>query len=380
MRVYLSSDTEITKEYFFSKNPLIQRVVIWIIGIFVLTAILWATFAKFEEVVKVSGLIRPTDNISSVSNAVTGRIQSVGYTKGQRVTKGQLLLSIDPTQLESQKEALLVELEHEKLQLDYLNAIHESINQNKNVIPKELSGAYLRYSVWEKELRKLNEVQRIKKRAWDNERKLPSSMTTIEKLKNLESEYYIAKNDYDNTNLSFKHDISSELESYSSSYSIKSAQLKQIEDALLFTKIKSPIDGVIQEKRELNANDWIQAGEALFNIVPIEDVKNKVEVYIPAKKAGKVKVGMKVKMRFPSLPYNEFGDCEGTILTIDPDVTQNNQGEAFFLVVTNMNKDKLEDKNGVSFPLKVGLQADVRIILSKKSLLLFLLEKMDLWY
>lgn len=141
-------------------------------------------------------------------------------------------------------------------------------------------------------------------------------MTTNERLKTVESEYKIAKREYETMDLSFRHDITKEIEEYTDSLRIKSSRLKQIEDSLLYTKIISPINGVIQEKKELNKNDWIQAGESLFNVIPIEDKSNKVELYVPARQAGKIRVGMKVKLKFPSLPYHEFGDCEGIINAI----------------------------------------------------------------
>lgn len=380
MRLYLSQDASLTQEYFFSKKPTSQKIFIWIITGILSAVAIWVSFAKFEEVIKVSGLIRPIDNISSVSNAVTGRIKEIDYKQGQQVKAGQMLLRIDPTQLESQKESILVQTDDDKKHLDYLNAIQGSIDNKKNIIPKEYVEAYLRYELWINTLKKLSEIRNMKYKAYKDEKKLPSSMTTTSKLRECESQYFIAGNDYENTRISFMHDIASEINSYTSSYEMNLAKLKQIEDSLLYTQITAPIDGIIQEKKAFNVNDWVQAGQELFNIIPIEKTNNKVELYIPAKQAGKIAMGMKVKMRFPSLPYHEFGGCEGKIVTIDPDVTKNTNGEAYFIVLADMEKSSLKDKNGGEFPLKVGLQTDARIILSEKTVLLFFLEKMNLCY
>lgn len=45
-----------------------------------------------------------------------------------------------------------------------------------------------------------------------------------------------------------------------------------------------------------------------------------------------------------------------------------------------MQDVNLKDKKGKEYPLKVGLQVDARIVLSKKTILKFILEKMNLWY
>ncbi len=205
-------------------------------------------------------------------------------------------------------------------------------------------------------------------------------MTTAAKLRELESEYLIAGNNYDETNLTFQHEIEAEIITLETSQKINENKLKQIKDSLLFTEVRAPIDGTIQELSSLNKNDWIQSGEKLFNIIPDEEKQTKVELSIPAKQAGKIEEGMTVKMRFPSLPYHEFGGTEGNIITIDPDITKSQNGEAFFLIKTNMKDIYLKDKKGKEYPLKVGLQVDARIVLSKKTILKFILEKMNLWY
>ncbi|MBO7637803.1 MAG: hypothetical protein J6S91_02395, partial [Treponema sp.] len=57
-----------------------------------------------------------------------------------------------------------------------------------------------------------------------------------------------------------------------------------------------------------------------------------------------------------------------------------NNGAAFFIVRTDMDKNSLTGKSGQEFPLRVGLQVDARIIVAKRTLLEFVLEKLNLWY
>lgn len=380
MKYYASETIPYTQEYFLKKTPLFQCIVIWVITTLILTTFMIISFAKFEEVIKVSGTIRPEDNISSVSNAVTGRIKSISYESGQNVSKGQLLLEIDPTQLEADKESLISQMEEEDKKLTALYQIKESIEAKKNKISKEYYEAYLRYELWQTNLSKLENIKNLNEEKYNQEKALPISMTTIAHLHELESEYLISCNNYDDYNLSFQHEIESEIVNFETSKKINNAKLKQIDDSLLFTKVRAPIDGIIQEITVFNENDWIQAGQQLFNLVPNDTVYSKVELSIPAKQAGKIESGMIVKMRFPSLPYHEFGGTDGKIITIDPDITKSQNGEAFFVIKTTLDKQTLQDKKGKQYPLKVGLQVDARIILSKKTVLQFILEKMNLWY
>ncbi|MCR4954701.1 MAG: HlyD family secretion protein [Treponema sp.] len=380
MKVYYPQTIPYTQEYFMRKKPSSQRAVIWIITIILVAAILFISFAKFEEVIKVNGYIRPQDNISSVANAVTGRIKSISYTSGQQVIKGQLLLEIDPIQLEAEKESLVTQIKEEQEKLSALYEIKNSIQKNENLINKNHCEAYLRFEIWKNSLLKLENIRNLNYEKYEQEKSIPPKMTTVSRLNDLESQYLISCNDYNNLNLSFQHDIENEIITYETAKKINEAKLLQIEDSMLFTKITAPIDGIIQEITAFNKNDWIQAGQQLFNIVPYGKEAVKVELIIPAKQAGKIEDGLKVKMRFPSLPYHEFGGAEGTILTIAPDANKKQNGDAFFVLKTDLDKNFLKDKKGREYPLKVGLQVDARIIVSKKTILKFVLEKMNLWY
>lgn len=380
MKIYTENTISYTQEYFIKKKPFSQNLIIWILCSLLLITLIIISFAKFEEVIKITGFIRPEENISSISNAVTGRIQSIEYKSGQTVKKDQLLLKIDPTQLEAEKESLESQIYEEKEKLIALYEIKESINKNKNIINKEHYEAFLRFEIWKNNLIKLENLRELNKKNYLQEKNLPKSMTTLSKLRELESEYLISCNNYNDYDLSFKHDIESEIIKLETSNKINNSKLKQINDSILFTEVRAPIDGIIQEISVFNKNDWIQTGQKLFNIIPDDIQLTKVELSIPAKQAGKIEKGMKVLMRFPSLPYHEFGGTEGTIITIDPDITTSQNGEAYFLIKTNIKNNSLTDKKGKEYPIKVGLQVDARVILSKKTILKFILEKLNLWF
>lgn len=380
MKAYDCSTLPFIQEYFLNRKTKVQQAFICIITILLVLILLFICFAPFEEVIKVKGYIRPDENISGVLNAVTGRIKNVSYSSGQIVEKGQLLLEIDPTQIEAEKESLLTLIEEENKKLISLYEIKQSIDLDQNIISIENYEAYLRYELWKTNLSKLENIKNLNLEKYKKEKSLPVSMTTTSILNELNSQYLISCDEYDNLYISFKHDIEQEITEYEISNKMNQSKLKQLEDSLLFTKICAPIEGIIQEVSVFNTGDWVQAGQLLFNIIPDEESATRVELVIPAKQAGKIEQNMKVKMRFPSLPYHEFGGTEGTIITIDPDVTKSQNGQAYFIIKTDIEKSSLSDKKGKTYPLKVGLETDARIILSKKTILQSILEKLNLWY
>lgn len=375
----MDSEVHLSKEYFYSRKPVIQRLFIWIITAILFITLFWLGFANFEEVLKINGTIRPVENISTVQNIISGKISNVSYKTGQVVTKGEILLEIDPTQLESQKNSLQMQIRENEQKLKALNYIQLSIQTEKNKIPSNFKEASLRFDVWKNTLSRLKKISELHFKELEEEQMLPISMTTEKKLRDLQSQYEISLNDYQNSYLSFIHDVLSEIDTLILNNKLNYEKLIQVEDSLINTKIKAPISGFIQETKAVNIDDWVTSGQELLRIVPFSENSLKVQLNVPANQAGKLEKGMTVKMRFPSLPYNEFGGAEGKIISIDPDIkpTQNN---AYFVVLCDLDKEILQDKKGKKYPLKVGLNVNARVILSKKTILAYFLEKMNLWW
>ena len=380
MKLYPDTAITYTQEYFLQRLPDSQRMFIRTALALIVTAIIFISVAEFEEVVKVSGFIRPKENISSVSNAVAGRIENISYKSGQEVKKGQMLLKIDPTWLEAERDVLLFQIAEEERRLEALEEIRKSNLKNINIIDENHQEASLRYDLWRTNLKKLENIKNLNYGKFIQEKKLPPDMTTASKIRELESQYIVSCNEYENLNISFRHEIEIEIDSLKASEKINRARLTQTENSLLLTEIIAPIDGTVQEISALNRNDWIQAGQQILNIIPDNSGTIKTELMVPARQAGKIFGGLKVRMRFPGLSYNEFGGVHGTIITVAPDSTKKQNGDAFFIIETDLDRQSLSDRNGKTYPLKIGLYADARIIVSKKTILKFILEKMNLWH
>ncbi|GHU63116.1 hemolysin D [Bacteroidia bacterium] len=75
---------------------------------------------------------------------------------------------------------------------------------------------------------------------------------------------------------------------------------------------KAPFDGKVEFLKFLTDNQFVQAGEEIFGIVPQE---NKVfgQVLLPAIGAGKVKIGSRVTVKLDNYPYMEYGSIDGAV-------------------------------------------------------------------
>ena len=74
--------------------------------------IIWASFAKMDDIVKAQAVLRPVDTISSVRCPVSGEVTEKLYHQNMSVTQGDLLLRTDDasnrTELDNSRKLLSV--------------------------------------------------------------------------------------------------------------------------------------------------------------------------------------------------------------------------------------------------------------------------------
>jgi HlyD family secretion protein len=89
-----------------------------------------------------------------------------------------------------------------------------------------------------------------------------------------------------------------------SAYDQLQAELRSWEQTYLF---RSPIDGTVTFTKYWQPNQNLIAGEALLTVVPIDSTHITGKIYLPTQRAGKVKIGQTVNVKFDNFPYMEYG-------------------------------------------------------------------------
>lgn len=138
--------------------------------------------------------------------------------------------------------------------------------------------------------------------------------------------------------------------------------------------INAPSDGVVTKLTVKGEGEFLQAGQVLFELVPIES-KLIAELDLQNKDISKVKVGQKVKVTIDALPDYEYGSVEGEVIEITRKVSEGpqqpqvpGQSPATFMLKVKMSQQSLV-KNGVENPFILGMTVKGHIIVNHESLL-----------
>ncbi len=117
--------------------------------------------------------------------------------------------------------------------------------------------------------------------------------------------------------------------------------------------VYAPIDGQLEYLNFWRENTFVQAGEALYSILP---AKNEIvgEVIVPSYGIGKVKIGQDVNIKLDNFPYDEYGSINGKVKSIShmSNVTKTANGDinSYLVVVafpegSRTNYDRTLDLN-----------------------------------
>lgn len=150
----------------------------------------------------------------------------------------------------------------------------------------------------------------------------------------------------------------------------------QIDSAI----VKASRSGSVNSYIELVEGDTLQGGVEVISIIPENDSDYKVNIYVGNEDIGKLKNDMKVKFNVYAFPNSEYGYLTGTITSISNDLkVDQSSGSAYYLVEAILDKNKLYNSKGQKANLKAGMACQAQMITENKRILIYLLEKIDLW-
>jgi len=258
------------------------------------------------ETITASGTINPVTSIS-VGTQVSGAIRKIYVDFNSSVKKGQLLAEIDPSLFEAQVEQARANL---------YNA-----QANKQKIRSILLNDYRTYM----------------------------------RYKTLYERNFIAKSDVDLAETNYSSD-KAQVEAAQAQVAQATASLRNNEANLRYTKIISPVDGIVVS-RNVDVGQTVAASFQTPTLFLVAQDLTKMQIYTSVAEAdiGKVKVGQDVEYTLDGYPDMTF---KGKVTQIRNSPTTVQNVVTYDVIINVDNKD---------YKLKPGMTANVSIITAKKT-------------
>lgn len=399
-------------------RPLVYLVLAMLVAFFI-----WAALTKLTEVAFAPGEIMPTGKIKVIQHLNGGIIAEIFVDDGDYVNQGDLLVKLDDTrlladlrQLEGRLIALKLRAERQRAFIsgepasfesipdDYLmmisaqeklldnqvrvkdltlTVINRQVQQRKvklDQLGKALAAARQQRQVSEKMLRlhtnmaqkqlitrvTLLETERNAINARSEEDRLIQEINLVEQeLVEYQTRYYETQNQMLQEPLEQLGQIEAEL--------VETEQeIIKINSLLEEATVKAPTSGFVLNLSINNAQQVIQPGSLLMEIVP-KDVELLAEVRVMPDDLAYVAAGQKVNVKVSSYDFTRYGYAIGKLSKISASSSLDEEGKPYFKAWVELESNYLAQATS-QYPLMPGMLVTADILTGEKTLLAYLLD------
>ncbi|MDO9304773.1 MAG: HlyD family type I secretion periplasmic adaptor subunit [Sulfuricurvum sp.] len=389
------------------------------IGLFLLVALIWATFSEIDEVVRGEGKVIPSGQTKILQHMEGGIVAEILVNEGDTVSVNQPIYRLEQASF----TADLNEKGLEKVALQAKQQRLESLTYDKNLVySPEFMKQYPQIVSNEMQIyhsEKLNNSDRLNSALQKVEQKKYEIQDLEAKLRDLTSELdvetenasiaeqlmksgagskkeYLAEKSKKQNLITQLNSIKNQIpvargkakeglfEVSSIKSEIKSKALNELQDIRLKlsqtfqqseasgdrTKrllITSPVKGIVNKLYYYTIGGAIKAGDKVAEITPLES-GFMIDANIRALDRGRIWMGQKVNIEITAYDYAKYGKIEGQLVSISPDSYTNQKGEILYAVKVKAYKDNL----GENLPIMSGMEAVVNIVTGKRTVLSYL--------
>ncbi|MDD5299260.1 MAG: HlyD family type I secretion periplasmic adaptor subunit [Gallionella sp.] len=142
-----------------------------------------------------------------------------------------------------------------------------------------------------------------------------------------------------------------------------------LSDKVARSILRSPVNGIVKRLMVNTVGGVVQPGKDVIEIVPMED-NLFVEARVQPKDIAFLRPGLKATVKVSAYDFVIYGGLEGTLETIGADTVVDEKGNAFYTVKVKTSKSSL----GKDMPIMPGMVVEVDILTGEKSVLSYILK------
>jgi len=400
------------------------RTFAWPVMVLLTVVLTWSFFAQLDETALANGQVVPQGKVKVIQHLEGGIIEQLFVAEGDTVKDGDRLMQLNLASTGANKEELLVRLDSQMLVRARLLAeaegtelaFPEDVAKRRPTLVASQRQAYdarkrelnsqmtvLKEQVKQKEL----EVQELnaKTKAVTRNHKLATERLKMSKsllsegltakMAHLELEAEVESLDGEMKSLApalpkakaavaeitqrlaegelkFRREAREELGKTEQEIARVQELLQRATEVGSRAEIKSPLDGVVKNLKFTTIGGVVRPGDPIMEIVPTGE-QLVIQAKLSPTDRGYVTEGQSTMVKISTYDFARYGGLKGTVIQVAPDTSTDEQGQPFFRVVVQTEKNYLGKSEG-SLPIVPGMQATVEIHTGKKSVMDYLIK------
>ncbi len=128
--------------------------------------------------------------------------------------------------------------------------------------------------------------------------------------------------------------------------------------------VRSPFKGQVSLTRIWTENQYVESGDIVLTVLPLEQGDIIGRILLPATGVGKIKEGFRVIIRFDNYPYMEFGVVSGKISNIS--LVPNNEVYSAEVILDSL---QLTTNYGIKLNFQQNMPGIAEVITNQRSLM-----------
>jgi hemolysin D len=376
------------------------KFIVRTIFIIIIVAAAWSIIAKTDKVAVARGKIIPLGKAKVIEPFEEGVVKIIAVKEGDKVKKGELLVSLDTTinsanteELREYLSALYLEdyllkeilkgngldsikklhsnkmfSELSRTEIDYhqelQNTRHKGhrekvmiqkhiLTQRKSeleiaeTILKKLSKRYKVLKSQEKMYEKLHKKGSVSEQTWIEKKSETESLEHEIIAQKVEVQRCKYKIDEGGETLSlikkqWRTENLQELVETEKKIRSTASQLKKAERKLHLRNLYSPVDGIINQIEVTTVGEMVSPAQAIMTIVP-DNLNRIAEVSVLNHDIGFIHKGQKAEIKLDTFPFHKYGIIEGEVINVSPDaVVDQKTGMLTYEVFVKPDKNSIK--------------------------------------
>jgi len=399
-------------------NPL-GRTIFWIVIAAMTFTSLWMFFGEVDVVVTARGKVIPTGEVKVVQPLNSGVVTSILIQPGDYVGKGQLLMEIDPSDVDPELESMHADYKQAGLEIKRIDALLENRPFDLNGQDFDAEILRVQHQIYLAEKKRLDKQIQVKLGALaQQDERLAAENKVLEqarymagllaeKLRRLTSvQDIISRDEYDqaeseakryqteiqasghriaeiwalkeqtNQEISFLKEeyrtrLLTDLAEKKQRYLYLQAKIERSQFISTRQQITAPVDGYVSQLLFHTIGGVVTPAEKLAFIVPTHSPLL-IKALLLNKDAGFVTDGMDASIKIDTFNFQKYGTIAGEVIQVSKDSIEDEQlGLVYETYIAPQSSTLMV--NGVETPISAGMSVTTEVKVGKRRIIEFFL-------
>lgn len=392
-----------------------------------LLALLWSVLGKLDIQASASGQLLIPSHSKIIQPVETAEVTAIHVRDGQHVQKGEMLVSLNPVNADTELKDLIAQLHYDQLEIarlmaqltdspldnfvapreaqpeevlqtrQHLESVRNETQEHIKSLDNELLVNLANQQVNRMDIQSLKkldgniqfrvrarqallashvvskvELLEHEKEQLDTERELAKKQAEqsvlqaeYQKTDEQKADYLAQRRREDNDQLAKLRNEAERLQQ----------QIIKARDHARQQTLRSPVDGIVQQLVVHTSGGVVQPAQQLMVVVP-DNVPREAEVMILNKDVGFVRAGQSTELKVDAFPYTRYGTLHGVVISVSRDAVKDEKLGMIFPAQVRLEKTTIE-VDGKQTALQAGMSVTADIRTGKRRVIDYLLSPLE---